>query len=478
MINREYDEKINSLIEMNRDEIISEWMELVRIPSVEGEAEENAPFGRECRHALDKALELYNSHGLSCRIADSFQYGVSEFGNGEKTIGLFVHTDVVPTGDGWVYTSPFEPVIVNGHLIGRGVSDNKSGVIASLCAMTFIKECGIPLKSKLMTFIGSNEETRMLDVRSFAETEKMPDLSIVPDSGFPCRTGEKGIVHAWAECRQPLNDILAFEGGSAFNIVLDEVRVTVRYSGALEDCLRKIASERKDFSYEKSDSGTVLLTAFGMAKHAAYPEESKNAAAVAADILSGCYALSDADRAVMKDLHSFFSAYYGKGLGVDHLDKNFGRLTAINGMVKTENGKLCASIDIRYGTALDPCELEKRLCGHLEKMGWTVTSLENRPGFMTDANSRVPGITEEVYSEITGDTKKSCCLPHATYARYLKNAFSVGVRAPLGNSGVIDMPEGHGGDHQRDECIAIDDFFRAVRILIHIIIQCDKYLNE
>ena len=45
----------------------------------------------------------------------------------DKLLMLCGHSDVVPVGDSWIYTQPFEPIIKGDTLIGRGVSDNKSG---------------------------------------------------------------------------------------------------------------------------------------------------------------------------------------------------------------------------------------------------------------------------------------------------------------------------------------------------------------
>ena len=62
-------------------------------------------------------------------------------GNGPD-IMLNGHMDIVPEGDlkGWEPYNPFEPEIVDGRLIGRGVADMKSGLIAQLYAFKSIAE--------------------------------------------------------------------------------------------------------------------------------------------------------------------------------------------------------------------------------------------------------------------------------------------------------------------------------------------------
>lgn len=480
MINKEYDKKISAWLEQNRDRTVNEWMDLVRIPSIESTPEDGAPFGRECLRALETAADMYRSHGFSAELRGGNRYGLAEYGEGDKTICLFTHTDVVPVGDGWMYTQPFSPIVIDGTLIGRGVSDNKSGVIAALCAMSILKECGIPVNSRIATYLGSNEESGMNDIEMFVKEEKMPDLSIVPDADFPCCTGEKGILHMWISCDTPMSDVIGFEGGSAFNIILDCVSVTLKYSAKLEaEITEKIGGSNK-FSIEKTADGNILFKAFGIAKHAAYPDGAENATANAAALLADCSALAASDRDAMAVLAKFFSTHYGEGLCIKHDDEDFGPLSAVNGMMKMEDGKLYASIDIRYGASFAPNELENALSKVLSENGWSSAWIENRPGFSTDKNSLIPGIMEDVYNEITGNNEKSYRLSGGTYARYLKNAFSVGVKAPCDSepSKSLDMPAGHGGDHERDESIILDDFFRAVRILTHMIIECDNEINK
>ena len=57
-------------------------------------------------------------------------------GQGGPVLVFLGHTDVVPTGPEWNWTSPpFEPAIRNGCLYGRGAADMKSGVAAMTLAL-------------------------------------------------------------------------------------------------------------------------------------------------------------------------------------------------------------------------------------------------------------------------------------------------------------------------------------------------------
>ena len=138
-----------------------------KIPAIKGEAEAGAPFGRACADALKACSDMFGKFGFDSGIYSGGKYGMAKYGEGEKTIGIFSHSDVVPVcEEDWIYTKPFEPKVIDGTLIGRGVEDNKSGVMAALCAMRIIKECNIPVKSRIVTFIGAEEETGMSDIEA------------------------------------------------------------------------------------------------------------------------------------------------------------------------------------------------------------------------------------------------------------------------------------------------------------------------
>ena len=54
---------------------------------------------------------------------------VATRGSGGPHFGFAGHLDVVPPGEGWA-TDPFDPVIEDGVLTGRGANDMKSAIAA------------------------------------------------------------------------------------------------------------------------------------------------------------------------------------------------------------------------------------------------------------------------------------------------------------------------------------------------------------
>ena len=478
MMNKEFNELLDKWITENKEDILHKWIELAKIPSIKGEAEEGAPFGISCKDALYKAALYFEKDGFKTKVNDRNTYALCSYGDGERKIGLFSHSDVVPVGDDWLYTEPFNPVIIDGTLIGRGVEDNKSGIMAALCIFRFLKDSGIKLNSKLELFIGSDEECGMGDMKDYLADEKMPEVSLVPDADFPCSIGEKGIYHLMSESKNTFDSIISINGGEAYNIVLDKVNVCLPYSKITLDELNGKVRDRADVTVT-ADTDYVNIQVKGIAKHASIPEGSVNAALVAAELLLGCSFVSDNDKAILKGVKEMLSCHYGTGMGVEHDDPVFGKTTCVNGLCKTVEGKLRLSFDIRYGSTQDSAQLEKAGDNSLEKYGFITVEKDNRPGFTINSDSPYPAIFEDIYAELTGERLKRVTMSGGTYARRLKNAFSVGtyIIKKDRETPIFQMPEGHGGAHQCDECIDIEGFFEAVKVLFNYVIACDNIIE-
>lgn len=68
------------------------------------------------------------------------------------------HFDVVPAGEDWA-TDPYDPVVEDGRIIGRGASDMKSGIAASLFAMDALEAVVDDLPGTITQSMTVDEET-------------------------------------------------------------------------------------------------------------------------------------------------------------------------------------------------------------------------------------------------------------------------------------------------------------------------------
>ena len=115
----EFNPKLDAALDALREDMIDTLARWIRIPSVRAEkSAENAPFGAEVRRALDTAMADIARLGMTPRDVDGYCCD-AEIGEGEETISVLAHLDVVPEGDGWTH-DPYGAEIVDGRLIGRG----------------------------------------------------------------------------------------------------------------------------------------------------------------------------------------------------------------------------------------------------------------------------------------------------------------------------------------------------------------------
>ena len=465
--------KMDKYLASHKDEILDTIITLAKYPSIMEDAAENAPFGKPCRECLDKTVELMNAKGFSAKVSSDGSYGLATFGEGEKTIGIFAHTDVVPVSpEDWIYTKPFEPVKIGDVLVGRGVEDNKSGVAIAVYAVKLLCDAGLTPKNKISVFLGSNEECGMADIEQFAKENKMPDVSLVPDADFPVSFGEKGICRAHIKKDAAFTDVTEFCGGTAYNIMLDKLTIKIKYSDKLYGEICEKAKGNKYISVSKDDD-SVIINATGLPKHAAMPEGGVNAAAEASKVLCNCDSLCENDRRIFGVIADLTDDFYGEKLGIACCDDCFGKLTSVNGICALENGVPNIALDIRYGTGIGEKELEERILAKYPK----AYIHENKSGFAIPRDNEIAKKLERVYSELSKDPNaKGFYMGGGTYARYLKNAFSVGTQAGYIKNDTPELPAGHGGAHQSDEILRINQFLEAIKVVALMIHECDKAL--
>ena len=485
MFDREIDAKVKAWIEENRQEIIDLWLELARIPSVVSEPEEGAPYGKDAKKALDYCADMFAKYGFPTRIGED-TYALSTYGEGKKSIGLFGHADVVPGGDGWIHTAPFEPVIIEDTMIGRGVSDDKSGIMLALGVLRMFKELSLPLKSKLISVVGSAEEVGSPDMAAFVKNEPLPDFSVTPDAGFPCAVGEKGIYRFYVSPEKPFECIKSFFGGDAINVVVDKTVIELDKLDGLVSELQSKLKNRTDITLTES-TDSVTLTARGISAHVSAPQNGVNSNKLIAELLKGVHALSDSDREGFAAMDKLLSDHTGEIFGINFSDPTFGALTIGNGTGKMAGGNIELGFNVRYGVGETGEWLEKQTEKAFASFGWPVVRSDNRPAFVLDGSCTLPLDLAALYNEMTGKNSKPYTMGGKTYATPLNLAGDctqaigigtcIGTPASDGKAG-LEMPKGHGGAHAPDEKIWIPGFFDAMHLLVQYVLTIDEYLNR
>lgn len=100
---------------------------------------------------------------------------------------LYAHHDVQPPGERQLWNSePFEATLVGERLYGRGVSDDKSGVVTHITALSGLKALAEDLRIGVTVFIEGEEEAGSESFENFLSDNKdelQADLIVVADSG-------------------------------------------------------------------------------------------------------------------------------------------------------------------------------------------------------------------------------------------------------------------------------------------------------
>ena len=125
--------------------------ELIKKPSV-------TPLDEGCQDLIASHLKK-----LGFKINDLSFGEVSNlwatYGEGEKTLTLLGHTDVVPTGPVEKWTNdPFEPTERDGLLYGRGAADMKGSVAAFVVAAEEFCQKNPKPNGRLSIMLTSDEE--------------------------------------------------------------------------------------------------------------------------------------------------------------------------------------------------------------------------------------------------------------------------------------------------------------------------------
>ena len=473
---------IEKYVEEHQKELFEDLKYIVSFPSVKGPAEPDAPFGRACADCLAACVELFRKNGFDAVISADGTYALAYLGARPEEAkdgytGIFGHADVVPvTPEEWVLTTPFALKEHNDLVIGRGVNDDKDAVIGSLYILRAIRDLQIPLAHPITVFIGMNEETGMADIKNFKKQHIscLPKVAVVPDSAFPVSFGERGSFHADVRSNEPLSDILAIEGGSAYNIVMAGLKCTVRSLPGLKNFLKDSGSDWLDIT----DNGeTLSLVARGIPCHGSRPYLGESALLRLMKLFSGFSGFKGTDREIIAQTYAILCDCLGNNLGLADDDPYMGRLTMGNGIVKLADGHLFFTLDIRFGPGVNREAKKADFVAAVAKKGFTATTSKGSVSFRLDENSTPARAFLDAYRKYSGNPDATYFyMSGGTYSKHLYpecSSFSTGMS--LGK--YIDrlgLPAGHGKCHESDECLGKPEFIRGIGVLGGIVLELDK----
>ncbi len=449
--------RLQEWLRAHEQDLLNDTVALLRIPSIESQAEPNAPFGAGNREALNQALSTAAAWGMAVTDLEGY-VGYAEVGQGEKLVVSLGHLDVVPVGPGWKH-EPFGATVEDGYIYARGACDDKGPSMAALYAARAIKECIPDLPGRLRCVFGCNEESGMACVHRYLQTEEMPTYGVAPDAGWPLYHAEKGIVNLVVEAPAPNGDmeLLEIVGGQRPNIVIDTCSARVRVSTAAREAVAAKVSSGWDRNVSASWEGQELwIEAVG---HAAHGAEPYNGDSAAIRVLRFLMEVSpDSTKKAYGQLFSVANPS-GEGLGAAYADRVSGPTSCNLGIVALSDGKVKMTYNLRYPVTAKGDEVKAGIEKKLAKLegGFALASFSgSAPLYFPLDHPMVKAICE-VHAEETGETKEPGAMGGGTYARLLPNTVSIGTGW-----------EGDGPAHETDERLKVEHLFRMSRIYAHI----------
>lgn len=448
--------------ERYRDKIVSDLQELVRIPSVQGDAQPGKPFGPEPYRALELMLDKAQALGLTTKNVDGYA-GHAEYGSGDEIVGVLVHLDVVPAGDGWT-KPPFEGVIEDGKLFGRGASDDKGPAVAALYCLRAVADVLPNPKRRIRVIFGTNEESGFGGVTHYFTKEPLPVYGFSPDAGYPIINREKGIFDFTFHKERGGSErgvIREIQGGDALNKVPAECRALLDGSRLPEDALGRLKQVAADAVYPRvtvePDGDAVRVVAHGESAHGASPQSGVNAVAHLVDFLLRVQdVVTDPLTEELAQLQRWMGfATRGEGFGVGCMDEESGELTLNWAKLSVTSGAIDVGINVRYPVTRNGEEVLAVLRSRTEAAGYAPKVGNHLAPLFVPEDSRLIQVLKSVYESETGEEAKLNSMGGGTYARSLKgNGVAFGAGFPGTNTRA----------HRPDEFIVLDELMRHARI--------------
>ncbi|TCD46662.1 Sapep family Mn(2+)-dependent dipeptidase [Streptococcus sp. X16XC17] len=430
------------ITKQHQEDVTRAIQDLVAFPSVLDEEDgSGTPFGQSIQDVLEHTLQLTEKLGFSTYLDPEGYYGYAEIGQGEETLAVLCHLDVVPAGDleKW-RTPPFEGVIKDGVLYGRGVQDDKGPSMLALFAVKALLDAGVIFNKKIRFIFGTDEETLWRCMNRYNELEKPATMGFAPDSAFPLTYAEKSLLQA--KLIGPGHESLQIEAGQAYNVV----PAKATYQG---EWLEQVKSDLDKLGFDYDDDGGAL-TVLGRSRH------SK-------DATKGINAIVRLAKVLQEHVHHPALQFMAQVIGEDATG------TSLFGVIEDEpSGQLSFNmagltidqehseirLDLRIPVLADKEKLVDVLSQKAAELGLTYEEYDYLAPLYVPLDSELVSTLMAVYQDKTGDMRPAKSSGGATFARTMPNCVAFGACFPHVAS----------TEHQENECAPLDALYKAMDI--------------
>jgi succinyl-diaminopimelate desuccinylase len=504
----------HEIIEELRDEAVRLLRGLVSYPSVKAPAEKSMPFGAAVQNVFGYFLREAEADGFETFNADNYGghidwRGAALDARGEvvaaaaETLGIPIHLDVVPAGDGWT-KDPWRGEEEDGRIYGRGTTDDKGPTVSAYIAMKALKASGYTPAKNVRLIIGLDEETGWSGMDEYFKRMAPPDFGFSPDAEFPVVNGEMGMmVFEIAKKLEPSPGkglhLRSMKGGTAPNMVPDSCRAVlvfddgeppVKVRGGKSgkgkakgkttkgDAERAAAFEKVRCAAEtyRARTGRTVacrgagkaleVSAQGVSAHGAHPEKGINAISILAEFLSELSLASESVQSFI-DFYRVHIDYEldGAHLGIAMADEPSGPLIVNTGMIDIGAEAAILTVNVRYPVTKTEEDVYDALRPVLDKNGLGVVKVSGMDPLYFPPDDPLIQTLMAVYQKHTGDMEHGpLVMGGGTYARAIPNAVAFGPA----------FPEDEDIMHQKDEYVKIDSLIKAAHIYADAIKELTK----
>ena len=234
----------DTFVETNKDRLLSELKDFLRIPSVSTLPEHVPDIQRAAefvaaslRAAKMENVEVIKTAGHPLVYADWLH------APGKPTVLCYGHYDVQPPDplDEWI-TPPFEPTVRDGNIYARGSADDKGQMYSHIKAMEALFAVNGKLPVNVKFLIEGEEEVSGAAIAKYVAenpAKLKSDVALVSDTelyaeGIPTLCiGLRGLIYTEIEARGPAKDLHSgMYGGAAPNAIFGLVEILAKLKDA------------------------------------------------------------------------------------------------------------------------------------------------------------------------------------------------------------------------------------------------------
>lgn len=271
-------EQVIKTLRANRDQAVSEMIELVRIPSI-SPGRPHPEAITEAANWLERRLRRSGMDEVRQLVVADHNpvvWGRKHISDDLPTVLFYGHYDVMPADplDEWT-SPPFEPEVRDGKVFGRGTADDKGQVLMHINAVEAYLQVKGSLPVNVVFAVEGEEEEGSEGLEKLLESHRellAADIAVISDSPFfaaGCPSvcyGLRGIATAEIRVDGPSTDLHSGNyGGAVANPaeflarILNDLkdrngRITI--DGFYDDVIELSQSEREGFASLPFDEDT------------------------------------------------------------------------------------------------------------------------------------------------------------------------------------------------------------------------------